>query len=125
MSAPQERTFVKAAFTCRSRGGVRRWRSGCGTWRPTPSKIRDQAPGADGAEPQQKRHERSDFSAAGRFGAPERNTPPRADMRDHDVDQRRRDQQQLGLERRIAHYMRPIGAEQQESHADREEKTEA
>src|SRR5260370_36384099 len=70
----------------------------------TSLKIRDQAPGADGAEPQQKRHERSDFSAAGRYGAPERNTPPRAVMRDHDVDQRRRDQQQLGLERRGASF---------------------
>jgi hypothetical protein len=69
--------------------------------------------------------QRSDFSAAGRFVVPERNTPPRAGMRDHDVDQRRRDQQQLGLERRIAHDMRRIGAEQQESHADREQKTEA
>jgi hypothetical protein len=79
-----------------------------------PLKIRDQTPGADGAEPQQKRHERSNFSAAGRFGAPERYSSPRAGMRDHDVDQRRRDQQQFGLEREIAHYMRRIGAEQQE-----------
>src|SRR5258708_23594617 len=67
-----------------------RWRSGCGTWRHALSKIRDQAPGADGAEPQQKRHERSDFSTVGRFGAPEPKTPPRADMRDQNVDQRRR-----------------------------------
>jgi hypothetical protein len=72
-------------------------------------------------------HSRSDTSAvtlAPSFGAPERNTPPRASMRDHDVDQCCRDQQQLGLERRIAYDMRRIGAEQQESHADREQKTE-
>ena len=61
---------------------------------------------------------------AKRFGAPERKTSPRADMRDQNVDQRRRDEQKLGLERRIAHYMRRIGAEQQKSHADREQKTE-
>src|SRR2546421_4261357 len=96
-----------------------------GTWRRTQSKISDQAPGADCAEPQQQRYKRGDFSAAGRFWAPERNVPPRASMRDPDVEKRRRDQQQLGLERRIAHYMRRIGAEQQETHADREQKTEA
>jgi len=89
-----------------------------------PLEIRDQAPGADGAEPQQKRQERSNFSAAGGFGAPERNTSPRAGMRDQNVDQRRRDQQELGLKRRIAHYVCRIGAEQQKSHADREQKTE-
>jgi hypothetical protein len=33
-------------------------------------------------------------------------------------------QQQLGVERRVAHYMCRIGADQQESHADREQKTE-
>jgi hypothetical protein len=69
-------------------------------------------------------HKRSHFGAAGRFGAPMRNVPPRAGMRGDDIDQRRRDQQQLGLERGIAHDMRRIGAEQQESHADREQKTE-
>src|SRR5258708_37495471 len=85
----------------------------------------EQGAGVGGGGAKEKRYERSGFRTVGGFGGPERKAPPRAEMRDQNVDQRRRDQQELGLERRIAHYVRRIGAEQQKSHADRKQKTEA